>query len=140
MNRRSLLGLALCAWAALGACGGKVVVDAPGTGAGGGSGGGSANDCTSLEQALTTAIAAAQKCDSLSSTFQCGGVVTDSCGCEEAANDTNPATIQAAQSAYQAWTSAGCGPVPCATCPPSPSWGLWTCQPSMNSCMGPMPM
>ena len=50
----------------------------------------------------------------------CGGgvLVHDRCGCEVGANATKPASVNAAQAAYEQWTASGCGPCQCATpCP-----------------------
>ncbi len=151
MGNRIDLAFLVLAGAALGwSCGGKAVFDgvAPGSGGGGGattsssttstgSGGqGASSTCEALGQDLSEAIDAAQACDPTIYLAQCTGtaVVLDSCACSIVANENYPELVQAALTAYDAWASAGCGPIPCATCPPPPTTP-WYCDPNAWRCM-----
>jgi hypothetical protein len=150
------LGIGVCYFVVIFACGGKAVVDPPGSHeAGGGhsattsgsggttittgeAGSGAPGDpCVELELDLTNKNAEAIACNPAINMPQCTGTayVLDTCGCQILANETNPSAVQAAQQAYQAWVGAGCGPWPCDTCPvtgpggciPGPN-GTGTCQ------------
>ena len=132
------------------ACGGKVVVDADGaaggalpitsTGVGAApgttTGGGGAGGCDALGAILQSAINEAQACNPLLNVVQCSGkvVLRDGCNCEIAANELNLQAAEAAMAAFKTWVAAGCGPVPCAVCPPPPSSEPWFCDPQTNRC------
>jgi hypothetical protein len=149
--KRDCLGIAvLCLAGAtlVWSCGGKAVID-PGGSAHGGSGGtattttntgsggeGASATCDVLSQDLTQAIAAAQACDPTIYLAQCTGsaVVADSCACPIVANENYPELVQDALDAYNAWAGAGCGPIPCATCPPPPTTP-WYCDPTAWRCI-----
>ena len=132
-------------------CGGKAVMDgSPGTGAGGaGAGGGSTTttstttgsggaDCNALLATVQATLAEATACNSCSNTEQCygGPLIYDTCGCQVGANSTTPDKANAATAAYNAWTSAGCGPYECGTICFSPGTP-WFCTPTSGSgCTG----
>jgi len=67
--------------------------------------------------------------------LQCTGdtVAYDSCGCTIVVADQHQAEAAAAVEAYQAWVQAGCGPVPCYTCPPAPP-APWYCDSATSMC------
>lgn len=94
-------------------CGGKVVVDQPGSGGGSGT-----TDCATLQTELAAAVAAAMACNPAVDQIQCDGTATvsDACGCPFVANEKNPAAVTAALDAYAAWTSGSCGPLACDAC------------------------
>lgn len=145
---------ALCTGAALlAACGGKVVVDASGSGGSsvavsttsvGGSvsvtavatGAGGAGGCSDMFDDLLQRLDAAQACNPALSSPQCSGmsVVTDVCGCPVVANEKSPETAKLALLAYEDWTLAGCGPYACESCPPPPQ-SPWYCDPMSERCL-----
>jgi hypothetical protein len=110
------------------ACGGKVVVDQPG------SGGGGTTDCATLQTQLGAAVAAAMACSPFVNSIQCDGsaIVYDACGCPFVANETNSAAVSAAAAAYAAWTSGSCGPLACDACVGLGTGGY--CDPSTSAC------
>ena len=129
-------------------CGGKAVIDPGGSAQGGtggsttsttntGSGGeGASPTCSVLTQEMSEAIESALACDPTIYLAQCTGTATvlDACACEVVANENYPELIQAALDAYNAWAGAGCGPIPCYTCPPSPDTP-WYCDSNSWRCM-----
>ena len=116
--------------ALLGACGGNVLVDPGGAGAGGGS----AGSCDARLVTLAQKIAAAETCNPLINAVQCSGTasVTDGCGCQVIANETNPSAVAAAQAAYEAASAASCI-APCAA--PCPYFGPGFCDPATGKCV-----
>ena len=148
--RMQLSALALVGAALAWSCGGKAVVDPPihgqagsggqgatttTTGSTGLGGEGAGSGCDGLMQDLTDAINAAQACDPTIYLAQCMGtaVVKDSCACDLVANENYPELVQAATDAYSAWVAAGCGPIPCYSCPPPPT-SPWFCDPNSSRC------
>jgi hypothetical protein len=131
MNARARLVFA--SLALLAGCGGKVVVDQPGSGGSGGSGGGGAGDCSTLQGTLAAAVDAALSCNPYINSIQCNGtaIVHDACGCAYVANETNVDAVAAAQTAFTAWANAGCTLV-CDACPPESPNGY--CEPSTSKC------
>jgi hypothetical protein len=65
---------------------------------------------------------------------QCSGTasVPDSCGCPVVLNETQDAKVKAAQSGYDAWVQAGCGPFPCGKACFAGTTGI--CDPSNGTC------
>ena len=141
------------------ACGGKAVMDGESPTSQGGSGGttsttssststssstittgsggwGGAGGCDALQQSFEQKLAAAQQCNPAMNAVQCSGntVAHDSCGCEVAANDYHATQAQAAELAFDAWVSGGCGPLECYACPPPPT-SPWYCDPTASQCM-----
>jgi hypothetical protein len=133
--------LAASAASMLIACGGKVVVDAAGATGGGGSAAtsttsvGAGGCCEGLQAEFAARLATAQSCDPDIDVPQCTGAVTtvDLCGCPVAANDGKELAAQLAITAWDAWVSEGCGPVPCFACPPPPT-SPWFCDPTTAVC------
>jgi hypothetical protein len=76
------------------------------------------SDCGSLETVLIEALDEAMSCNSCIDgpdpcSYLSGQQLTDLCGCPVAVDATDPDATAAALDAYQAWTSAGCGPLDC---------------------------
>lgn len=124
------------------ACGGKVVVDAGGSGGEGGTPTTSTSTSTATSGGcdgpnlnLGTALDAALACNPAINAIQCDGsaVVHDHCGCAIVANEHSPDAVAAAQQAYNAWTAAGCGPYDCTLCPPPPP-APYFCDATTSQC------
>jgi hypothetical protein len=94
-------------------------------------------DCGGLEKAFVAAFELATSCNACQGADHCiqGVAIHDACGCVVGGIDDKMLTADA-ESAYQAWVAAGCGPLPCgAPCPP-PS-AKYACQPGGGaSCDG----
>lgn len=125
----------------LAACGGKVVFVAESDGGAGGgqssSSSSSGGDCTALTADLEAKTAAAQACSPMLQQIQCNGTVmmSDECGCPRLVlNETQPALVSSAETAYTSWTGAGCGPHACQT--PCGILNNGTCQPSADFTTG----
>lgn len=127
-TRARLLLSLVSSVALLGACGGDVLVDPGGAG---GAGGGS---CDVLLATLAQKIAVADTCDPNIFSIQCNGTasVTDACGCQVLANETNPSAVAAAQAAHEAASAAQCI-APCAA--PCPYYGPGFCDPATSKCV-----
>lgn len=118
-------------------CGAKVVWEDEGDGGAGGTGGtsettsnnssssgpttstGTPPTCDALFEAMQTAYDHARACSPLDPVIQCDGsvVLLDTCACPNVVvNEHNLTEIEEARAAYEAWVSAGCGPIPCAVC------------------------
>lgn len=108
LSRASLLSLGSSLL--LAACGGNVVVDSGSTGTGGGGGGAEPGSCDALLADFQAKQAAAVECNPFINAIQCDGsaFVYDACGCQVLANETNPATVAAAQTSYEAAFAAIC--------------------------------
>ncbi|MCB9576550.1 MAG: hypothetical protein H6717_05935 [Polyangiaceae bacterium] len=83
-------------------------------GAAGGGGAAGAN-CAPLLKAVQDTLAEAVACNPAISSIQCDGSATspDTCDCPVLLNEKTPDKVKAAQDAYKAWTTAGCGPFQC---------------------------
>lgn len=130
-TRARLLLLLVSTVALLGGCGGDVLVDPGGAGGAGGAGGGS---CDARIATLSQKIAVAETCNPLINAVQCSGTasVTDGCGCQVIANETNPTAVAAAQAAHDAASAASCI-APCAA--PCPYFGPGFCDPATGKCV-----
>lgn len=80
------------------------------------------NQCAALLADMQAKAKDATHCNPLLDIQQCDGtaIINDSCGCPSIlANEKNPNKVSSAQAAYQAWVSAGCGPMDCDHCSPA---------------------
>lgn len=131
-------------------CGGKVVVDLSGSGAGGASTttgtttttsststSSGAVDCAMLLQDLGAKFDTAQSCNPYDNPpVECTGSATiqDTCGCKVVGNSLDGAAVAAANQAFEAWSSAGCGPGECKKCPPAPPASYY-CDATQKKCV-----
>lgn len=100
-------------------------------GTGGAGGSDAASDCGSRYAAFMRAYQAAVACNACMNADPCvgGPLIHDACGCKVAAAGADLGS--AAESAYQAWTQQGCGPVVCDTaCSTSTTFG---CGPTSDA-------
>lgn len=94
--------------------GGDCMCFCEGTGGSGGMAGAGGSSCASLNVARAQSLDTARSCNPEVDSA-CAKVVTvpNQCGCATLVNSAQPAAIQAAQQAYDAWIQAGCGPYAC---------------------------
>lgn len=145
----SLTVLLVLALAAPLGCGGGVVVEPPGSGAGGAgsassthvgttsstgvagsTGSGSNPICGELGKAYESALAKASQCNACIDFDGCqkGMIFTDICGCPVGTDLSKPGEMQEARAAQLEWINAGCSILACGK--PCPGANDWHCQAS----------
>jgi hypothetical protein len=100
------------------------------TGAAGSTGSGSNPSCVELGKAYEGALAKASQCNACIDFDGCqqGMIFTDICGCPVGTDLSKPDEAQEAKAAQLAWINAGCSILPCSK--PCPIGNDWHCQAS----------